>query len=266
MCFHFTCGRCRWPIASDSDDRSEATAGSLSFDETRRHPSTVAPCRLADRKSSQGVILEGHEQIDAHLNCLVRSRESKRPKRPRHVATYCACSFVKTAWWQHLSKLSRVLHRRHQQKSPSGWLIRSRLPNESSVNFSFRIVQRVLINCFSEHDLRRSCSSSPHLFIVGIPGQGKSVTTTRILCELGRQALPALGIDFHGQFTKTESLYNQVAYPAVLDAVHGLPFSPFEAEVNQSAGTNWWKSNCFAVAEIFQYVCGLGDMQRDVIY
>lgn len=113
---------------------------------------------------------------------------------------------------------------------------------------------------------RSGVKGSPHLFIVGIPGQGKSVTTTRILCELGRQGLPALVIDFHGQFTKPESLYNQVAHPAVLDAVHGLPFSPFEAEVNQSAGTNWWKSNCFAVSEIFQYVCGLGDMQRDAVY
>jgi DNA phosphorothioation-dependent restriction protein DptH len=102
---------------------------------------------------------------------------------------------------------------------------------------------------------RSGVKGSPHLFILGIPGQGKSVTTTRILCELARQELPAIVIDFHGQFSKPDSLYNRIAAPVVLDAIRGLPFSPFEAEANQSAGTNWWKSNCFAVAEIFQYVC-----------
>jgi hypothetical protein len=31
-------------------------------------------------------------------------------------------------------------------------------------------------------------------------------------------------------------------------------------------GTSYWKTNCFAVAEIVQYVFGLGDIQRGVIY
>ncbi len=113
---------------------------------------------------------------------------------------------------------------------------------------------------------KSSVRGSPHLFIVGIPGQGKSVTTTRILCETARQGLPALVIDFHGQFGEPTAPYAKIAKPAVLDVVKGLPFSPFEAESDQGAGTNWWRNNCFAVAEIFQYVCGLGDMQRDVVF
>lgn len=113
---------------------------------------------------------------------------------------------------------------------------------------------------------RSSVRGSPHLFIVGIPGQGKSVTTTRILCELAGQGLPALVVDFHGQFGDPAARYATAARPAVLDVVKGLPFSPFEAETDQGAGTNWWRNNCFALAEIFQYVCGLGDMQRDVVF
>lgn len=46
----------------------------------------------------------------------------------------------------------------------------------------------------------------------------------------------------------------------------GLPFSPFEAEAVPSAGTSSWRTNAFAVAEIFRYACGLGDIQRDVVY
>ncbi len=113
---------------------------------------------------------------------------------------------------------------------------------------------------------RSSVRGSPHLFIVGIPGQGKSVTTTRILCELARQGLSALVIDFHGQFGNAGSPFAKRASPAVLDVTKGLPFSPFEAETDQSTGASWWQNNCFAVAEIFEYVCGLGDMQRDVVF
>lgn len=107
---------------------------------------------------------------------------------------------------------------------------------------------------------------SPHLFILGIPGQGKSWTVTRILCELAQQDLPAVVIDFHGQFGDPASPYARLASPIVLDAAEGLPFSPFEADTIQAAGTSFWKTNSFAVAEIFQYVCELGDIQRDVVY
>lgn len=113
---------------------------------------------------------------------------------------------------------------------------------------------------------KASVRGSPHLFALGIPGQGKSWMLTRILAALGQQGLPALVIDFHGQFGDSVNPYSRVARPTILDAAVGLPFSPFEAEASQSAGTNFWRTNAFAVAEIFQYVCGLGDIQRDVVY
>jgi hypothetical protein len=113
---------------------------------------------------------------------------------------------------------------------------------------------------------RASVRGSPHLFALGIPGQGKSWMLTRILAALGQQGLPALVIDSHGQFGDPASPYSRLAQPTVLDAATGLPFSPFEAEAAQSAGASFWRTNAFAVAEIFQYVCSLGDIQRDVVY
>ena len=113
---------------------------------------------------------------------------------------------------------------------------------------------------------RASVRGSPHLFMVGIPGQGKSWATTRLLCHMARQGLPALSLDFHGQFGAPEGHYARAANPTILDASKGLPFSPFEADMDQTTRELWWGTNAFAVAEIFDYVCSLGDIQRDVVY
>jgi hypothetical protein len=113
---------------------------------------------------------------------------------------------------------------------------------------------------------RASTKGSPHLFILGIPGQGKSYTVTRLLCESARQGLPAVVIDFHGQFSAAESPYFQMVGPTVWDASKGLPFSPFEAAREQDGTANFWKTNCFALAEIFQYVFDMGDIQKGLIY
>jgi DNA helicase HerA-like ATPase len=108
---------------------------------------------------------------------------------------------------------------------------------------------------------------SPHLFILGIPGQGKSWTVSRILLELTRHGVPALVFDFHGQFAPGGSA-SSVLHPNVLlmNASAGVPLSPFEAEAGTSAGASFWKTNAYSVAEIFQYVCGLGDIQFDLVY
>jgi hypothetical protein len=111
-----------------------------------------------------------------------------------------------------------------------------------------------------------SVRGSPHLFILGIPGQGKSWTVTHILCELARQHVPVLVFDFHGQFANPKGMYFKVASPLVCDAAKQLPFSPFEASSDRQAGASFWQANAFAVAEIFQYVTGMGDIQRDVFY
>lgn len=100
---------------------------------------------------------------------------------------------------------------------------------------------------------RPAVQGSPHLFITGIPGQGKSWTTLRLLLELSRQRVPALVLDFHGQFGAADSPYRQAARPVVIDAATGLPFSPFECNGDTSAaGRN---ASALAVSEIFAYVC-----------
>ena len=113
-------------------------------------------------------------------------------------------------------------------------------------------------------DWNPGVKGSPHLFILGIPGQGKSWTVTRILSQLGRQNVPALVLDFHGQFAESQSALIKVAQPRVLDAAKGLPFSPFEC--TRESGQGGWMANALAVAEIFAYVAGLAEMQKDIVY
>ena len=113
-------------------------------------------------------------------------------------------------------------------------------------------------------DWNPGVKGSPHLFVLGIPGQGKSWTVTRILSELEKQNIPALVLDFHGQFAESEGVFMKAVQPNVLDAAKGLPFSPFECA--QGEGHNGWMANALAVAEIFAYVAGLGEMQKDIVY
>jgi DNA phosphorothioation-dependent restriction protein DptH len=74
-----------------------------------------------------------------------------------------------------------------------------------------------------------------HLFIIGTPGQGKSWTMTRLLMELQRSHVPALILDFHGQFADRTGPYVNAVHPTVLDAAAGLPFSPFECTEEDTA-------------------------------
>jgi DNA phosphorothioation-dependent restriction protein DptH len=103
-----------------------------------------------------------------------------------------------------------------------------------------------------------STKGSPHAFIVGIPGQGKSVTTRRIIRELAVQGLPSLVFDFHGDMAA-----DPPAQSEVLDAAEGLPITPFDLvepvpkQVNEAA----WD-----LAEVVQFVAQLGDIQRSNVY
>lgn len=109
-----------------------------------------------------------------------------------------------------------------------------------------------------------STKGSPHLFIMGIPGQGKSWTITRILGELGKQQVPTLVLDFHGQFADADGPFARLVHPTIVDAASGLPFSPFECTTNNDG--SGWKANSLALAEIFASVTNLGSMQQDIIY
>jgi DNA phosphorothioation-dependent restriction protein DptH len=103
-----------------------------------------------------------------------------------------------------------------------------------------------------------STKGSPHAFILGIPGQGKSVTTRRIIRELARQSLPSLVLDFHGDMAGGPPTGAQV-----IDAAQGLQFSPFELSSTDDTTVN---TTAWEIAEIVSYVCGLGEIQRNHVY
>lgn len=103
-----------------------------------------------------------------------------------------------------------------------------------------------------------STKGSPHAFILGIPGQGKSVTTRRIIWDFARQSLPSLVLDFHGDMAADPPTGAQV-----IDAAQGLRFSPFELSSMDKMTVN---TTAYEVAEIVSYVCGLGEIQRNHVY
>jgi DNA phosphorothioation-dependent restriction protein DptH len=103
-----------------------------------------------------------------------------------------------------------------------------------------------------------STKGSPHAFVVGIPGQGKSVTTRRIVRLLAEAGLPSLLFDFHGDMAA-----DPPAGASVLDASRGLPFSPFEGALKTGPELN---ALAFETAEIVAYVAGLGEIQQSHVY
>ncbi|WP_249266145.1 ATP-binding protein [Pseudonocardia sp. Ae707_Ps1] len=105
---------------------------------------------------------------------------------------------------------------------------------------------------------RISTAGSPHLFVLGIPGQGKSVTTRRILNSFASQGLPSLVLDFHGDMAAEPP-----GRSAVLDATEGLPFSPFELRGNDHTR---YQQAAWELSEVIGYVCGLGEIQRNAAY
>ena len=105
---------------------------------------------------------------------------------------------------------------------------------------------------------RISTKGSPHAFIVGIPGQGKSVTVRRIIRSFQSSDLPSLVFDFHGDMAASPP-----DGAVVLNATQGLPFSPFEL---RSASTSDVNAMALEIAEVVGYVCGLGEVQTMHVY
>jgi hypothetical protein len=103
-----------------------------------------------------------------------------------------------------------------------------------------------------------STQGSPHAFIIGIPGQGKSVTTRHIIRSFSGQGLPSLVFDFHGDMAA-----DPPSGSTVLNAAEGLPFSPFEADVRVGRPIN---TTAWEISEIVAYVTKLGEMQRNNVY
>jgi DNA phosphorothioation-dependent restriction protein DptH len=104
-----------------------------------------------------------------------------------------------------------------------------------------------------------STSGSPHAIIVGIPGQGKSVTTRNIIRQFAVQSVPTLTFDFHGDMA------NEAPKAAnIIDVGHeGLPFNPFELRASVA---NSVKLAALEIADIFTVVGSLGEIQRNHVY
>jgi DNA phosphorothioation-dependent restriction protein DptH len=100
---------------------------------------------------------------------------------------------------------------------------------------------------------------SPHALVVGISGQGKSVTARNVVKSALEQGLGSIVFDFHGDMAA--ALSDDASVFNVADA--GLPFNPFEVHV---AAKNSAKSTSLAVADILTSVANLGDIQRTSVY
>ena len=103
-----------------------------------------------------------------------------------------------------------------------------------------------------------STKGSPHAFIIGIPGQGKSVTTRHIIRTFSESGLPSIVFDFHGDMAA-----DPPKGALVYDVRQGLPFSPFELRGHTQAEIN---ITSLEVAEIIGYVCNMGTIQQNVVY
>ncbi|MDD7924212.1 DUF87 domain-containing protein [Actinomycetospora chibensis] len=105
---------------------------------------------------------------------------------------------------------------------------------------------------------RISTAGSPHMFVLGIPGQGKSVTTRRVLNGFAAQRLPALVLDFHGDMAAAPP-----AGATVLDASQGLEISPFEMRDDNHRR---YPEAAWELSEVVGFVCGLGEIQQNAVY
>lgn len=120
-----------------------------------------------------------------------------------------------------------------------------------------------------EVKLTVSTKGSPHIIILGIPGQGKTVTINSILTQLTKQGVGSIVFDFHGQFSSQTNPVNKSCNPKIWDVLNDkLPFNPFEVditELNQNFDF-YIKMQSAEIADIFEYVCELGTIQRYTLY
>lgn len=120
-----------------------------------------------------------------------------------------------------------------------------------------------------EVKLNASTKGSPHIIILGIPGQGKSVTINSILTQLTKQGVGSIVFDFHGQFSSPTNPLNKYCNPKIWDVLNDkLPFNPFELYITeQNQNFDFYiKMQSAEIADIFEYVCELGTIQRYTLY
>lgn len=101
----------------------------------------------------------------------------------------------------------------------------------------------------------KSTAGSPHLVVVGIPGQGKSVLAREFIASAYRAGVPSLVFDFHGDMVDTHS--DQAQRIDVADS--GLPFSPFSIDPTVPVPVTTASGE---IAEILESIFGLGLIQK----
>ena len=130
---------------------------------------------------------------------------------------------------------------------------------EAGVVFTIPDVVKVNLGVISETGteatMSMSTKGSPHSFILGMPGQGKSWTILRIIQQFETLGLPSLIFDYHGQFSHSLKSNHKR-----MDIAAGLDFSPFDP------GSIDYKITSMQIADIVCHVVDLGDMQRDLVY
>jgi hypothetical protein len=101
----------------------------------------------------------------------------------------------------------------------------------------------------------KSTAGSPHLVMVGIPGQGKSVLTRKVIARAQDSGVPSLVFDFHGDMVDKTS--TSVSRIDVAEA--GLPFSPFSIDSSVPVPVTTASGE---IAEILESTFGLGLIQK----
>ncbi|MBF0233165.1 MAG: ATP-binding protein [Desulfamplus sp.] len=150
----------------------------------------------------------------------------------------------------------------------SGSVVSTYNQSENSEDISYPEKPQIVLGSANHQDVlwQPSTKGSPHLVIIGIPGQGKSVTINTLLIQLQKNGVGTLTFDFHSQFSQADNSFAKICQPEIWDSSQGLPFSPFESNLDIDIGQNSWKIEAFALADIFAYVATLGDQQKDSVY
>lgn len=99
---------------------------------------------------------------------------------------------------------------------------------------------------------------SPHAFIVGSTGAGKSVTTRRIINSFSAANVPTMILDYHGDMADKAPPGAQVL-SVIQD---GLGFHPFDI----GSDPRQLNASLHEIAEVVAFVCDLGVIQQTNVY
>lgn len=142
---------------------------------------------------------------------------------------------------------------------------------ENFVNAEYPSVAKIILGTANNQTIHfePSTKGSPHAVIIGIPGQGKTVTINSLLVQLNNQGVGAIVFDFHGQFSSPSNPFNKYCSPEIWDVLNDkLPFNPFEIDnIDEHQNFDFYiKMQSAEIADIFEYVCELGTIQRYALY